>query len=318
MFAAIFPGQGSQKPGMGKGLFERGGKARETFEVIQQATGMDVAKFCVESDEEALRRTENAQIALYACGVAAWRELESRLGDHVPHVMAGHSVGEYAALACAGVLTIEDGARLVKRRGEIMAASGKDRSGTMAAVLGMEREALEEVCADASQANSVAVIANDNCPGQLVISGDAEAVSRASALAQERGAKRVLPLNVSGAFHSPLMEEAAEEMAVELDKVEFKQTHLPVVSNVTAEPITTPNLWPDLLERQLKSEVRWTDSVRRMIEMGITTFVECGSGEVLCGLIKRIDREVSGIAAYDNQTVETVIESLVTSRVGAV
>lgn len=316
MFAAVFPGQGSQKPGMGKELYERGGRAREIIKAISAAVGRDVAALCFESGEETLRRTENAQIALYACGVAVWKELEARLDDRVPHAMAGHSVGEYAALACAGVLNIEDGARLVQKRGEIMAASGKHRPGAMAAVLGLERNALEEICAETSDTQNVVVLANDNCPGQLVISGDVEAVKRASDAALSGGAKRVLPLNVSGAFHSPLMNGAADEMAQALAKIEFRQTHVPVVSNVTAEPITTPNLWPDLLERQLRSEVRWTESVRKMTEMGIGTFIECGAGQVLCGLARRIDRDSQCAAIQDSSSLEAALTALQGKKAG--
>lgn len=288
---------------MGGELFDLGGPARAIFDEISQVAGRDIARLCRESDQETLRRTENAQIALYACGVAAWRELEPRVGRQAPQAMAGHSVGEYAALACAGVLSVADGARLVKRRGEIMAAAGKERPGTMAAVLGLGSDALEAVCSEASQPGSVVVIANDNCPGQLVISGDEEAVARASEAAKLGGAKRVLALNVSGAFHSPLMKEAAEEMAEALKGVEWRQSHLPVVSNVTAEPVLTPSLWPDLLERQLRSSVRWTESVLAMVGTGVTTFVECGSGEVLGGLIRRIDGGSLTLAAGDRESL---------------
>ncbi len=251
-------------------------------------------------DEETLRQTQNAQLALYTCGVAAYRIL----GDKAT-AFAGHSVGEYAALAAAGVLTVEDGARLVHRRGELMASVGNDRPGGMAAVLGLERAALEAVCLEASEGDEVAVIANDNCPGQLVISGDKSAVERAGALASEAGAKRVLPLNVSGAFHSPLMAEPARRMREALDGVQF-QTGAAVFANVTAGRQEYPAKWPDLLERQLMSPVRWTESVQAMIASSVTTFIECGVGEVLCGLIKRIDREVTTQAVFDLASLEKV------------
>ncbi|MFY9235386.1 MAG: ACP S-malonyltransferase [Fimbriimonadaceae bacterium] len=317
MFAAVFPGQGSQKPGMGQGLYEQGGPARAAFDEISAATGIDLARLCFESDEETLRRTENAQIALYTCGVAAWKELEPHLGTLAPQAMAGHSVGEYAALACAGVVSVSDGARLVQRRGEIMAASGKERPGSMAAVLGLESGELEAVCSETSTSGSVVVIANDNCPGQLVVSGDAAAVGRAGELAIARGAKRVLPLNVSGAFHSPLMDKSAVQMADALAAADFRQSSVPVVSNVTAEAVMTPSLWPDLLERQLRSTVRWTESVRSMLGMGIAVFVECGSGEVLSGLLRRIEREATPLTVNDKESIEATINALTEQKAGA-
>ena len=316
MFAVVFPGQGSQKPGMGRDLYENGPSALAVFREVSDAIGRDVASLCFDSDEETLRQTQNAQIALYTCGVAAWKELESRLDGRRPIAMAGHSVGEYAALASAGVLGVSDGAKLVQRRGELMAASGGTRPGTMAAILGLEREELDAVCREASTPASVAVIANDNCPGQLVISGDVDAVRWAGEIASGKGAKRVLPLNVSGAFHSPLMEEAAAEMGNALRQAKFETGSVPVVSNVLAQ--TPPELvsWPVLLERQLKNPVRWTESVKAMQGMGATTFVECGSGEVLCGLIKRIDREVMCLAANDVASIGLAVEGLATSKAG--
>jgi [acyl-carrier-protein] S-malonyltransferase len=307
MFAIIFPGQGSQKPGMGKDLYDHGPVARTIFERVSSAIGRDVAELCFASDEETLRQTQNAQIALYTCGVAAWEELASRIPDLVPSAMAGHSVGEYAALAAAQVFSVEDGAKLVQLRGELMAESGRDRPGTMAAVLGLERVQLEQVCKEAST-QGIAVIANDNCPGQLVISGDMEGIRLASELASAAGAKRVLPLNVSGAFHSPLMEAPASRMAEALAEVTFRPPQAMVISNVTAHEETSG--WPQLLEQQLKSPVRWTESVLRMRTLGIGTFFECGSGEVLCGLIRRIDREAVSVAVQDVAGVANALEVL--------
>lgn len=310
MIAAVFPGQGSQKPGMGKDLHDAFPEARAAFDAVSEATGLDVRRVCFELDEETLRRTDNAQIALYTCGVAAYRTFESR--GPKADAFAGHSVGEYAALAAAGVVSIEDGARLVQRRGELMAQSGSTRLGGMAAVLGLERPALEEVCARATQDGEVAVIANDNCPGQLVISGDKAAVDRAGALAGEAGAKRVLPLNVSGAFHSPLMEEAARAMGTALAGVTFTASAGEVVANVTASSQEDPSAWPQLLEAQLKSPVRWTESIHTLIAGGHTSFIEFGVGEVLCGLVRRIDREVRTFAVHDQASLERTLAELPT------
>lgn len=306
MIAFVFPGQGSQKPGMGRELVDRFLPAAEVFELCSSATGLDLHRICFELDEETLRQTQNAQIALYACGVAAFRAL----GAPRAAAFAGHSVGEYAALAAAGVFSVEDGARLVKRRGELMASSGSERPGTMAAVLGLERPDLEAVCREASTTDSVVVIANDNCPGQLVISGDVEAVGRASALASEKGAKRVIPINVSGAFHSPLMERPARQMGDSLAQAVYKAPSAPVYANVTAAAVSTGEPWARLLEDQLRNPVRWTESVVAMRAAGITTFVECGSGEVLCALIRRIDRDATTMAAFDAATVESSVAAM--------
>lgn len=304
MIAAIFPGQGSQRPGMGKDLHDRYTVAAAVFDAVGAATGLDARRVCFELDEDALRQTQNAQLALYTCGVAAFRAAESN--GFVAEVFAGHSVGEYAALAAAGIVAIEDGAKLVQRRGDLMARSGSLRKGGMAAVLGMERDALAAVCHRASNEFEIAVIANDNCPGQLVISGDAAAVDRAGALATESGAKRVLPLNVSGAFHSPLMEEAAAAMGEALRQVEFN-TGGKVVANVTAQHEPEPSRWPYLLEAQLKSPVRWTESVETMRQSGVDRFIEFGVGEVLCGLVRRIDREATSAAIFDSASLAAAL-----------
>lgn len=301
MLAIVFPGQGSQKPGMGRELHGSFDPARSVFDEVHAATGIDVAALCFESDEETLRQTQNAQLALYTCGLAAWACL-----DVAPVAFAGHSVGEYAAVVAAGVLSVGEGAKLVRRRGEIMAASGAVRPGGMAAVLGLERPDLEAACRDASTESEVAVIANDNCPGQLVISGDKAAVERAGALATERGAKRVLPLNVSGAFHSPLMHEPARGMGEALRAAPFGEAaqQIGIYANVTAEKVSDANAWPVLLTQQLESPVRWTESVQAMRRDGITTFIECGAGEVLGGLIRRTDREVECLAVFDLASLE--------------
>lgn len=302
MLAAVFPGQGSQKPGMGQVLYERVPEAKAVFDEVSEATSIDMVNLCFRSDEDTLRQTQNAQLALYTCGVAAYRALGTK--GVTATKMAGHSVGEYAALAAAGIVSVADGGRLVQKRGDLMARSGNLRPGGMAAILGLERDALEAVCKSVSTPDSVAVIANDNCPGQLVISGDKEAVTRASAAATEAGAKRALPLNVSGAFHSPLMEEAAAAMGEALQVATFVEGTAVVYANVTAAPQTDPTQWPVLLEAQLKNPVRWAESMQAMITDGVTSIVECGTGEVLCGLMKRISRDVPSSAVQDVASLE--------------
>lgn len=317
MVAAVFPGQGSQKPGMGKALHEAAPWARDVFKRVFEATGVNVAHLCFESDEEMLRQTQNAQLALYTCGLAAFHALRERAPGLAFGSMAGHSVGEYAALAAAGALTLEDGAKLVQRRGDLMARAGNLRPGGMAAVLGLEKGDLEAVCRESSTVNGVAVIANDNCPGQLVISGDKDAVTKASALAAERGAKRVLPLNVSGAFHSPLMEESAEAMGEALRPTPFSAGTTRVYANVTAEPAQDATVWAGVLEQQLRAPVRWTETVQNMRRDGVQTFVEFGSGEVLCGLIRRIDKDATTLSVQDPTTLEAAVEALEGVRVEA-
>jgi len=292
MIAAVFPGQGSQKPGMGRSLVETNAAAKEVFHRVSQAVGLDMEALCFESDEETLRQTQNAQLALFTCGVAAFRAYGADKVD----VVAGHSVGEYAALVAAGVFSLEDGARLVQTRGQLMARSGQSHPGTMAAVLGLDRAALDEVCAEAE---GIVVVANDNCPGQLVISGEVEAVKKAGELAVAKGAKRVLPLNVSGAFHSPLMAEPAREMGIALQAATLGALGKPVYGNVTAQPVGDASEVPNLLERQLASPVRWTESIQNMAADGVDTIVEFGVGEVLCGLIRRIDKSIKTGSVQD-------------------
>lgn len=307
MVAIVFPGQGSQKPGMGRALYESRPEARGVFEEVSEATGVDLARLCFESDEDALRETQNAQLALYTCGVAAWTCLHSHLrGVLEPQAFAGHSIGEYAALAASGSVGIADGARLVQRRGALMAEAGAQTPGTMAAVLGLDRDMLANLCAAAP---GVVVVANDNCPGQLVISGEPEAVRVAGESALAAGAKRVLPLNVSGAFHSPLMDVAARSMRSALDAATFRLSGR-VYANVTAQPVVTAGRWPELLEQQLRAPVRWTETMQNMANEGVGAFVECGVGDVLGNLVKRTVPEAIRLKVNDLDSLEATIAAI--------
>lgn len=307
MVAIVFPGQGSQKPGMGRALYESRPEAREVFGQVSEATGVDLGRLCFESDEETLRETQNAQLALYTCGVAAWACLYAHLrGVLEPQAFAGHSIGEYAALAASGSVAIADGARLVQRRGASMADAGAQTPGTMAAVLGLDRETLANLCAVAP---GVVVVANDNCPGQLVISGEPEAVRVAGESALGAGAKRVLPLNVSGAFHSPLMDEAARSMRSALEAAPFRLSGR-VYANVTAQPVVTAGRWPELLEQQLRAPVRWTETMQNMANEGIDAFVECGVGDVLGNLVKRTVPEATRLKVNDLDSLEATIAAI--------
>lgn len=275
---------------MGRDLAERFPAAAAVFERADAALGVALSRIMWEGPEEELTATHNAQPALLTHSVAV---LEA-LGDRLPPISmgAGHSLGEFSAYVSAGSLSFEDAIRAVRRRGELMFRSGQERPGTMAAVLGLEDEPLERVCREAAQATGGAcVAANFNAPGQIVISGDEPAVRAAMELAKEAGAKRALPLNVSGAFHSPLMAVAEDGLQAHLHAVELADPSFPVVSNVTAEPVTGAIEARDLLVRQLTSPVRWVASMRTMRGRGVSRFLEIGPGAVLAGLMKRIDRE---------------------------
>jgi [acyl-carrier-protein] S-malonyltransferase len=297
---------------MGRDFYETSSMAREIFERVQQATGTDIHYICFEAEADELKQTQNAQLALYTCGCIAWEMLRERVPKLVPFAMAGHSVGEYAALTAAGILSLEEGARLVRKRGDLMARSGKLRPGGMIAVLGVELSLLEDICKRVSPFGTV-VVANHNCPGQYVISGDQEALERWVSLAKESGVKKIIPLNVSGAFHSPLMEESAEVMGTVLATARFIPSALGVrvYSNVTAEAVEEPTCWPELLESQLKSPVLWVQSIQNMIRDGVHTFIECGSGEVLCGLVRRIDPNVRTLSVRDVRSLEETAGTLV-------
>jgi [acyl-carrier-protein] S-malonyltransferase len=284
----LFPGQGSQFVGMGRDLAEAYPEARRTFEEADDTLGFALSKLAREGPEEELTATRVAQPAILTHSLAVFRIVEGRLGDVA--LAAGHSLGEFSAYVAAGALSFDDGLRLVRLRGELMQQSGEQRPGTMAALLGLDDEAVERVCAEASAGTSVCVPANYNSPGQLVISGDVAAVERALGLAKAAGARRAVQLNVSGAFHSPLMRGAETGLRARLDAVAFSQPRYPVVSNVTAEAVIDPDDARRLLLQQLTSAVRWTASMRTMLAAGVQQFYEIGPGSVLTGLLRRIER----------------------------
>ena len=288
MVGLLFPGQGSQFAGMGRDLADAYPEARRTFEEADDTLGFALSRLAWDGPEEELTATSVAQPAILTHSIAALRVVEGRVGDVA--LAAGHSLGEFSAYVAAGALTFADGLRTVRLRGELMQQSGAERPGTMAALLGLDDGAVERVCAEASEGTSVCVAANYNSPGQLVISGDVSAVERAMELARAAGARRAVRLNVSGAFHSPLMGVAGEGLGAQLDAVEIAQPRYPVVSNVTAEAVIDPADAKRLLLEQLTSAVRWTAVIRTMLEAGVKEFHEIGPGNVLAGLLKRIER----------------------------
>lgn len=303
----LFPGQGSQRPGMGKDLAEAYPAAREVFAAADEALGASLSRLCFDGPEDELTLTHHAQPALLAHGAAAWAAVRDALAPHV-RAAGGHSLGEFTAHHAAGTLPLADAARLVRRRGELMYRSGIDRPGAMAAILGLPAEAVEALCREAST-RGVVVPANYNTPEQLVISGEVAAVERAMVLARERGAKRAIRLNVSGAFHSPLMAVAMPGLAAALDEARFAPARFAVYSNVSTEPAGPPADARRLLLEQLTSPVHWTEQVRHMAAAHPgALFVELGPGNVLTNLVRRIVPEAQTATCGTARDVDTLLQ----------
>jgi [acyl-carrier-protein] S-malonyltransferase len=294
--AFIFPGQGSQKVGMGKDLSAAYPEAKAIFAEADETLGFEISKLCWDGPEAELNDTINTQPALMVHSVSALRVFEKVYPDFKPAFVAGHSMGELSALVAAGSLDFSSALKLVRRRGELMKQAGQHNPGGMAAILGLDIPALEAVCIAASTDAEVVQVANDNCPGQVVISGHKAAVERAMQGAKAAGAKRALPLAVSIAAHSPLMVSAQEEFFHAVVLAPIKDATIPLVGNVDAKPISDEVDLSADLQGQLTSRVRWADSIRAMREAGISTFIELGTGSVLTGLLKRIDADALGIA----------------------
>ena len=286
--ALLFPGQGSQVVGMGRALAQAHPVAAETLAEADDVLGFSLSALMADGPEADLTATKNAQPAILAHSVAVLRVVQDRLGPVA--FAAGHSLGEFSAHVAAGTLSFRDALEAVRLRGELMYAAGQERPGTMAAVLGLADVALEEACGRVDA--GICVPANFNSEGQIVVSGDVAGVEQGMALFSEAGAKRVLPLNVSGAFHSPLMAPAAQGLREKLDSLSFRDPAFPVVSNVTAAAVTSGDTARDLLVEQLTSPVRWAASVATMVGAGVDRFLELGPGSVLCGLNKRNARGV--------------------------
>ena len=307
--AIIFPGQGSQTVGMGRDLHDAFPAARAVFEEVDEALGESLSGLMFAGDEDELTLTRNAQPALMAVSLAAVRALEAGGGWTLQEraaFVAGHSLGEYTALAAAGCLALADAARLLRLRGEAMQAAVPVGAGAMAALIGADLAQAEEI-AKAAAGGEVCVVGNDNAPGQVVVSGARSAVERAVALAPEHGIRRAVMLPVSAPFHSPLLKPAAETMAAAFEDVPFAPLAVPVVANVTARPVHEASAVPALLVRQVTAMVRWRESVLHMATEGVDTLIEVGAGKVLTGLARRIDRSLSASSVGTAADVEAML-----------
>ncbi|KGA82764.1 [acyl-carrier-protein] S-malonyltransferase [Lysinibacillus fusiformis] len=305
--AFIFPGQGSQVVGMGQEFVENAAESRAFYNRADQALELELSKLMLEGPVEELTLTYHAQPALLTTGVMVAEKL--RAAGIQPHYAAGHSLGEYGALVIAGVMSFEDAVKTVHKRGLYMNEAVPAGQGAMAAILGMELEALNEVTEQVSAAGEPVQVANVNCPGQIVISGTKEGVEKASSAAKEAGAKRAIPLVVSGPFHSELMRPSSEKLEAALANVTLAAPQIPVVGNVMAkELMDVPAIQQELVE-QVYSAVQWEASMREMIAQGVDVFIECGPGKVLSGLLKKIDRSVTAYCVYDEASLEAVLEA---------
>jgi [acyl-carrier-protein] S-malonyltransferase len=306
--AFVFPGQGSQTVGMGKTLAASHPAARRLFEEADAVLGFPLSALCWEGPEGELGETYNTQPALLTHSIAALRAFEEQAGPFPPLCVAGHSMGEFTALVAAGALEFADAVRLTRERGRVMREAGKTRPGGMAAILNLDLAALEGVCGQAAEeTGGIVHVANDNCPGQVVISGEVKALERAMELALESGARRAIRLKVSIGSHSVLMSEASRQFGVAVDAATFSDPRMPVIGNVTAQPLRTAQELRADVKAQLTSPVRWVESIRAMQALGAGTFIEWGGKDVLTGLLKRIDPRARGLAAGTPEEVRSVM-----------
>lgn len=311
--AFLFPGQGSQAVGMGKALAEAFAAARLVFEEVDEALGQKLSRLMWEGPETDLVLTENAQPAIMAASYAIVRVLQSEGGlDFARHarLAAGHSLGEYTALAAVGAFTLADAARLLKTRGKAMQEAVPVGEGAMAALLGIDIEGAEAAAAEAAAEGGVCVVANDNAPGQVVISGSAATVARAGEIAKTKGAKRAMPLAVSAPFHCPLMAPAAAKMREALAQVTIRPPSVPILANVTAAEVREPETIRRLLVEQVTGRVRWRESVAAMRGLGVDTTVESGGAKVLSGMVKRIDTELQIVTLDSPADIEAFAKTL--------
>jgi len=297
--ALLFAGQGAQTVGMGKDLAESSASARHWFERANSVLGYDLTSICFNGPDAELTKTEHAQPGIFLVSWVAFQLLKERVPSFAFHATAGLSLGEFTALAGAGTMTVEDGLRLVRERGLFMQQACEATRGAMAAIIGLDEEPTREVCEQAG-----VVLANLNCPGQLVISGEADKIAQACELAKAKGARRALPLPVAGAYHSPLMAGAQSKLANELANVTLSPPSVPVISNVTARPHETVDSIRSRLIEQVTASVRWEESMRYLLAQGFTCFIELGPGTALSGFMKRIDKNAQMVNIADTASLE--------------
>jgi len=299
--AFVFPGQGAQAVGMGLDLYREFGTARDVFKLADERLGFPLSRLIFEGPEGELTRTINAQPAIVTVSLACLKAAEEVAADSLPtpSLVAGHSLGEYTSLAAAGVLSVADTIYLARERGRLMYQAGQQNPGGMAAILGLEEDVVAAVCAETG-----CYVANYNCPGQLVISGTEESLSKATTLAEARGARRVVRLQVSGAFHTPLMQPAVDGMAKVIESLDFRDPLIPIVANTIARALATAGEVKEELLNQLCHGVKWQQSIELMLAEGITTFIEIGPGKVLSGLIKRISKDAKTVNIGDAEAVK--------------
>lgn len=302
--AFVFPGQGAQKVGMAKDVYDALPQAAQLFKTADDTLGFSISELAFEGPEEQLKQTANTQPALLTASIALLEALKSK--NITPDYVAGHSLGEYSALVAANALDFEQAVAIVRARGQFMEQAVPSGQGAMAAVLGAEREPLAALCAEVSATGHAVELANVNCPGQIVVSGSVEGVNAVSARVKEIGGKRAIMLEVSGPFHSSLMKSAADQLSERLQSVSFRDAIVPVVANVTATTVTNASDIQALLVEQVYSPVLWEDSVRFLIHEGVDTFIEIGPGNVLTGLIKKIDKNVRLINISSLESIEAL------------
>jgi [acyl-carrier-protein] S-malonyltransferase len=308
MIAFIFPGQGSQHPGMGKDLAENFPAARQVFEEADAALGFALSEMCFNGPAEDLQLTENTQPAMLTASTAALRALQAE-GLPAPYFVAGHSLGEYSALVAANALPLSAAVKIVRARGAYMQEAVPVGTGAMAAILGVDMQTVMDACEEAAQ-GEVCSPANINSPLQIVIAGDTAAIDRAIPILKERGARRAIKLNVSAPYHCALMKPAQDRLADDLEKADFSDLTVPVVTNVDARPVVTGNEARQSLVRQVSQPVRWLESVEFLINQGVQTFVEIGPGKVLSGLVRQINRDVRCVNVEDTASLQSAREAL--------
>ncbi|NFN87551.1 ACP S-malonyltransferase [Clostridium sporogenes] len=310
--AFIFSGQGAQYVGMGKDLYEKISECRKIFEIAEQELKIPLTKICFEGSKDEIDKTENTQPAILTLSIAAMKALEKQ--GIKPDVTAGLSLGEYSALVCSNVIDFKDAVSLVRKRGQYMENAVPNGVGTMAAIIGLKKEIVKEICDDLKKIGIVQ-IANINCPGQIVISGEINAVEKACEIAKEKRALKCVKLSVSGPFHSVMLKEAGENLYEELQKINLKSIDIPFITNVTGDFVKSTKEIKDLLKKQVMSTVLWEDSIKRMIDFGVDIFIEIGPSKVLSGFVKKINRKVTILNVEDMDSLNKTIDKLQTIKI---